>query len=161
MDEQILDNPTPMMEYNRHVIAWRRMSMEYSESVDAAARSEVQWKAARSRAIVRAKHSDPKMSAVLAEAIADGDPEVEKLALERFVNAAKVEGGKKQLEWARAYADNLRTQVVNGRMENSFSSGVGAGPGQMVEAASGEVFGSGRPPRQQISPPQQRRGDLY
>lgn len=133
---------SPMMQYNQHVLDWRELTVAYSNTVEEAASLDSRYKTAWAKALVKAKHDDPKMPVDVLKALADSDPAVEELSIDRFVMQARVDALKKKLDWARAYADNLRTQVVNDRAENALASQAGAGPGRTT-------FGAQQPPPRQ------------
>jgi hypothetical protein len=115
-------DPQSMGDYNAHVLEWREDTSAYRTALSSAAVADAKHKASWSKELIRAKQADSKLGADFAKAIADSNPDVELLATDRMVKNAVVEGLKKKLEWDRAYADNLRTNVVNEREENRMAS---------------------------------------
>jgi hypothetical protein len=117
-------------QYAQSVRSWQQSVSEFEEAMLIQANATADYKQARGRFIVRLRFEEPKISAVALEAAADGDDVVGKALHDRLLADAVVDSLKQRLQWHRAQADNLRTQVVDEREQNRFSSAAGAGPGR-------------------------------
>lgn len=144
-----------MADYSGVMLDWRALTSEYESAVLEAAQVDADYKLAYAREYVVQKHRDPKLASGMLDALVIASDGVQNLIASKLVTAAQVEAIKKKLEWHRARADHLRTQVVNDREENKLGSQAGAGPGRTTfEGRDRPPQHNGQPQREWTPPPQ-------
>ena len=102
---------------NQHLLQWNAVTVEFRRAVRRASEAKADYEHQAAVFKVKQRAADPKASMMWLETLADADPDVHRLNVERLAAESEVAALDKRLQWSRAAADAFRSEISSERAQ--------------------------------------------